>query len=58
MPVRLLPPDELLADCPEPAPPAERTNAGLAGSVLDYRRALALCNTDKAALRAWAKGEP
>lgn len=51
----VLPPPELLADCQEPLPPVERTNAGLAQSVLDYRAALATCNADKTALRAWAK---
>jgi len=52
---RQLPPAALLADCPEPAPPAERTNGALAQSVLDYQTALDRCNDDKAALRAWTE---
>jgi len=45
----------LLADCPEPAAPAVRTNGALAQSVLDYQTALDGCNADKAALRAWGE---
>lgn len=45
------PPPELLADCPGPLPPTERTNAGLVQAILDGRDALARCNADKAALR-------
>ena len=54
VPVRALPPAQLL----EPCPAAARellTNADLAGYVLDLQHALALCNNDKAVLRDWAK---
>ena len=50
-----LPPASLLADCP--APPADlRTNADLARYAAELQTALATCNGDKAALRAWAEG--
>lgn len=55
LPPKQQPPAELLADCPEPLPPTERSNAGLARSVLDYRHALTECNADKAALREFFK---
>jgi hypothetical protein len=52
--VRELPPVDLLAACPEVA---ERlvTNGDLAGTILEYRKALAQCNIDKGSLREWAK---
>ncbi len=55
-PVLLTPPESLLADCAHAAPPTGRTNADLADYVLREQGALDECNTDKAALRAWAAG--
>lgn len=55
-PTKLLPPAELLLDCPVPARPSERTNAALAGWLIQYDDALAACNADKASLRSWANG--
>lgn len=52
---RLLPPQELLADCEHATAPEERTNAGLARWLKDEQYALELCNADKTALRAWAQ---
>jgi hypothetical protein len=49
-----LPPAALLEDCPEPVAEV-RTNGDLARLALDLKLALALCNNDKAALRAWAE---
>lgn len=51
--VRELPPQELLADCPNVAEELA-TNGGLARTVLAYRKAISTCNTDKASLREWA----
>lgn len=53
--VRNLPPAELLADCPTPPRPNDRTNAALAGWLRAYDDALSACNADKATLREWAK---
>lgn len=53
-PQRILPPVELLQDCPEPAILAG-TNGQLAQSILNLRDALRGCNRDKAALREWAQ---
>lgn len=53
--VRNLPPPELLAECPVPARPSDRTNAALAGWLRAYDESLASCNADKATLREWAK---
>lgn len=53
----ILPDDPLLDDCPHPVV-LSATNGQLAGSILAYREALKLCNDDKAALRAKAKGQP
>lgn len=52
--VRELPPQDLLANCPEVV---ERisTNGDLAWTILEYRRAISTCNTDKRSLRKWAK---
>ncbi|BCL97690.1 hypothetical protein MAFF211491_21420 [Ralstonia solanacearum] len=52
---RLLPPQELLADCEHATAPEERTNAGLVRWLKDEQYALELCNADKSALRAWAQ---
>lgn len=52
-PQRILPPIDLLQDCPEP-PILAGTNGQLAQSILALRDALRGCNRDKAALRAWA----
>lgn len=51
--VRELPPQELLQPCPYVAERVS-TNGGLAWTILEYRKALAMCNADKAALRLWA----
>jgi hypothetical protein len=51
------PPAALLADCPEPSAEDIITNRDLAEALLATRRALRLCNVDKAALREWA-GQP
>lgn len=53
-PQRLLPPVELLQDCPEP-PFTATTNGLLAEYALQLRDALRGCNRDKAALRDWAR---
>ncbi|MCK4164749.1 Rz1-like lysis system protein LysC [Ralstonia pseudosolanacearum] len=52
---RLLPPQELLADCEHATAPDERTNAGLVRWLKDEQYAMDVCNADKAALRAWAQ---
>lgn len=54
-PQRLLPPMELLADCPVPSRPSEQTNAAIARWLNAYDAALSAYNDDKAALREWAK---
>lgn len=51
---RLLPPVELLQDCPEP-PVQVGTNGQLAQAIQALRDALRGCNRDKAALREWAQ---
>jgi hypothetical protein len=51
---RVLPPVELLRDCPHPAGSAA-TNSSLAEWLLSYRDALRLCNIEKQALRDWAQ---
>jgi hypothetical protein len=45
---------ELLADCPYVAEKI-KTNGELAWTILEYRKALELCNLDKQSLREWAK---
>lgn len=52
---RALPPAHLLEDCTSPFPVHPRTNGELAKHLGDWRAALRACNTDKAALRAWAE---
>lgn len=52
--VREVPPVELLADCPVVAE-GLKTNGELAWTILEYRKALAVCNLDKASLRKWAE---
>lgn len=52
--VREQPPTELLFDCPAVAERID-TNGGLAWTILEYRKVLADCNTDKRSLREWAK---
>lgn len=49
----LVPPAHLMADCPAPAL-SVATNGQMAATLNAYRWALAACNDDKAALRAWA----
>lgn len=51
--VRELPSPELTADCPEPKARVA-TNADLAWTIIEYRKALRLCNLDKKALREWS----
>lgn len=51
---RELPPEALLAPCPDPKREL-RTNRDLAEYILDLRQALANCDNDKTALREWAK---
>jgi hypothetical protein len=53
LPHKVLPPVELIQDCPESAIDVT-TNGGLAKAVPILRSDLAKCNIDKAALRAWA----
>lgn len=53
--VRNLPPAELLADCPVPVKPSDRSNAALAQWLRAYDSSLESCNADKASLREWAK---
>lgn len=52
-PQRILPPVDLLQDCPEP-PVTISTNGLLAEYALALRDALRGCNRDKAALREWS----
>ena len=54
--VKLLPPTDLLQDCLPPTYTVA-TNGDLATGILLERNALALCNIDKAALRAWSTKE-
>lgn len=51
--VRELPSPELLAECAEPKARVA-TNADLAWTIIEYRKALRLCNVDKKALREWS----
>jgi len=53
--VKMLPPVELTQDCPSPDG-KPKTNGDLARYAQDLKGSLALCNNDKAALRAWAEG--
>lgn len=50
----LVPPAELLADCPIPMDPIP-TNGDLARRDAARKAALVRCNNDKAALREWAR---
>lgn len=50
----LLPPDDLLQDCVADAV-EPRTNLDLLRLIQSQRAALAGCNADKAALRAWGQ---
>lgn len=52
---RELPPAHLLQDCPEPVTIRPVVNSDLLLVLNDWRNALRSCNTDKAALRAWAE---
>jgi len=52
--IRILPPAELIQDCPVPQVKL-RTNGDMANHIVDLRSALKSCNNDKAALRDWAK---
>lgn len=54
----LKPPSELMADCLTPPSREAQTNIDLLWLIQDLRLSLALCNADKAGLRAWAGGEP
>ena len=51
--VRESPPQHLLDDCREPTL-SDSTTGALVDLALDQRAALAECNADKMALRAWA----
>ncbi len=53
LPSKVLPPVELLQDCPE-SPIDTTTNGGLAKAIPILRHDIAVCNADKAALRQWA----
>lgn len=53
LPAKVLPPVELIQDCPASAIDVT-TNGGLAKAIPILRNDLANCNNDKAALRAWA----
>jgi len=55
-PDRLIPPVDLIQDCPEP-PSALKTNGALAIYIDDLKNALRGCNRDKKALREWAESE-
>jgi hypothetical protein len=52
-PIKLRPPVELLAECPVPPRPFDKTNSALAGWLNAYDAALSACNADKATLREW-----
>ena len=56
LPIKVLPPVELLQDCPESSIDV-RTNGGLAAAVPILRHDLKVCNLDKKALRKWAEEE-
>lgn len=51
---RMLPPPDLLQDCVAEYVEV-RTNGDLLALIQSYRAALAACNSDKAALRAWSQ---
>lgn len=51
--LRLTPPAELLAACPEPSLQGE-TYRAIVAHALDIKQALRRCNADKQALRDWA----
>ena len=53
----MMPPAVYLQDVPEPVLKG-KTNGDLAAWALELRQALALANSDKAALREWAAGQP
>jgi hypothetical protein len=53
IPHKVLPPVELIADCPESSIDVT-TNAGLANGIVSLRGDLKRCNVDKASLREWA----
>ena len=53
--VPLLPPEELLQECPFPATGGLSTNEDIVPYVRALRGALRGCNADKEALREWAK---
>lgn len=50
----ILPPQELLADCPEVVEQI-RTNGELVGTILAYRASLSTCTIDKRNLREWVE---
>lgn len=50
----MLPPPDLLQDCVAEYVEV-RTNGDLLALIQSYRAALAACNSDKAALRAWSQ---
>ena len=50
----VIPPAELMADCPERVVPL-RTNGDIVLYAQSLKGDLASCNADKAALRTWAK---
>lgn len=52
--VKVLPPQELLGDCPKVVE-LYKTNGDLVWTILEYRKALAMCNVDKESLREWVK---
>ena len=54
LPVKVLPPVELLQDCTESNIDI-RTNGGLAKAVPILRQDIKVCNLDKQALRKWAE---
>ena len=47
-------PTQYLNDCSHAEPPTERTNGAIVDYVRREQKALDVCNSDKAALRAWA----
>lgn len=54
--LKMLPPVELIQECPHPVV-STNTNGDLARGILAYRESLTLCNNDKAALREWSDKE-
>lgn len=55
-PVKVQPPEELLAECPVPGVPNPLLNGQLAELLLATRSSLESCNLDKKALREWSNG--